>query len=83
MKNITVSVDEETYRKARIRAAERDTSVSRMVREFLNQLAGKESEFERLARQERELRAQLKNFSGADRLSREELHDRSLGRQKR
>jgi plasmid stability protein len=83
MKNITVSVDEETYRKARIRAAERDTSVSRMVREFLNQIAGQESEFERLARQERELRAQLKNFSGADRLSREELHARSLGRQKR
>lgn len=83
MKNITVSVDEETYRRARIKAAERDTSVSRMVREFLNRVAGEESEFERLARQERELRAQIKNFSGADRLSREELHDRSLGRQKR
>lgn len=83
MKNITVSVDEETYRRARIKAAERDTSVSRMVREFLNRVAGEESEFERLARQERELRAEIKNFSAADRLSREELHDRSLGRQKR
>ena len=83
MKNITVSVDDDTYRKARIKAAERDTSVSRLVRDFLDRLAGEESEFERLARQERELRAQIEDFSGADRLSREELHDRSLGRQKR
>ena len=32
MKNITVSVDEETHRLARIRAAELDTSVSALVR---------------------------------------------------
>lgn len=82
MKNITVSVDEDTYRKARIKAAERDSSVSRLVRDFLNRLAGEESEFERLERQERELRAQIKNFSAADRVSRDELHDRSLGRRR-
>ncbi len=40
MKNITVSVDEETHRLARIRAAELDTSVSALVREFLHRLAG-------------------------------------------
>ena len=39
MKNITVSVDEETHRMARIRAAELDTSVSALVREFLRSLA--------------------------------------------
>ena len=39
MKNITVSVDEETHRLARIRAAELDTSVSALVREFLRSLA--------------------------------------------
>ena len=32
MKNITVSVDEETYRLSRIRAAEAGTSVSALVR---------------------------------------------------
>ncbi len=36
MKNITLKVDDETYRKARIRAAKAGTSVSAMVREFLN-----------------------------------------------
>ncbi len=44
MKNITVSVDEGTYRRARIRAAELDTSVSALVRNFLRSLeAGGES----------------------------------------
>jgi len=35
MKNITVTVDDETYRRARILAAERETSVSAMVKEYL------------------------------------------------
>ncbi len=36
MKNITLKVDDATYRKARIRAAKAGTSVSAMVRDFLN-----------------------------------------------
>ena len=38
MRNITVSVDDETYRRARIVAAEQDTSISALVRDFLNGL---------------------------------------------
>ena len=38
MKNITVSVDDETYRRARIAAAANDTSVSAMVRAVLEDL---------------------------------------------
>lgn len=34
-KNITLKIDEETYRRARIRAAQMETSVSAMVRDFL------------------------------------------------
>ena len=41
MRNITVSVDEETHRHARIRAAELDTSVSALVREFLGRLVSR------------------------------------------
>ena len=36
MKNITLKVDDNTYQKARVRAAQAGTSVSAMVREFLN-----------------------------------------------
>ena len=38
MKNITVSIDEETHRHARIRAAELGTSVSALVRGYLREL---------------------------------------------
>ncbi len=76
MKNITVSVDDDTYRRARIKAAERDTSVSAMVRGYLQDVAAGESDTERLKREERALREKVLNFSGKDRLSRDDVHDR-------
>lgn len=42
MKNITLKIDDEAYRKARILAARRGTSVSGMVREFLVSLESEE-----------------------------------------
>ena len=93
MKNITVSVDEETHRLARIRAAELDTSVSALVRDYLKNLvadrsggsAGNspvlEAEAERRRRRLREviedIRAASPGFRAADNLSREELYDRA------
>ena len=53
---ITVSLEEETYRRVRVIAAERDTSVSALVKRFLLEFGSDESETERLKRQERELR---------------------------
>jgi len=76
MKNITVSLDDETYRRARMVAAERDTSVSALVKRFLLELTSGETEFERLKREERELRKKIKLFSASDRLPRDEIHDR-------
>ena len=46
MRNITVSVDEETHRMARIRAAELDTSVSALVRDFLRSLADQTAQWD-------------------------------------
>ena len=76
VKNITVSVDDETYRRARIKAAERATSLSALVRRFLLDLISEESPERGLERRERELRAQIRDFSAGDRLSREEAHQR-------
>jgi hypothetical protein len=83
MKNITVSIDEELYRLARIKAAERSTSVSALFRAFLVNLTGgggAETEFQRLAREEQELRAELAahrlGLSPAHHLTRDEVHDR-------
>ena len=50
MRNITVAVPDETYRKAKVRAAELDTSVSALVRGFLEDVAATESDFDRRRR---------------------------------
>jgi hypothetical protein len=76
VRNITVSLDDETYRRARMKAAEQDTSVSALVRRFLADLAAGESENERLRRQERVLREQITAFRAGDRLSRDAVHRR-------
>jgi hypothetical protein len=39
MKNVTIALDEETHRKARIRAAELGTSLSALVKDYLNSLS--------------------------------------------
>jgi phage shock protein A len=78
MKNITVSLDEETYRRARMIAAQQDTSVSALVKRFLQELGSGESEAERLKRQERALRERIATFRGSDRLPRTSVHDRGL-----
>jgi len=76
VKNLTVSLPDEVYRLARVKAAERDTSVSALVREFLTQLAQEESDFERRRRLQSEILAEISNFSAGDRLTRDEVHDR-------
>lgn len=86
MKNVTVSLDDDTYRNARRRAAENDRSLSSVVREALQSYGAQEGEFDRLARMEKELRAELdaqgKGFSGR-RMTREELYDPERMREER
>ena len=92
MKNITVSVDEETHRLARIRAAELETSVSALVREYLRYLAvgpdgrgeaGAESDETIYQRRCRLLRKVLQDFDRqgvglrmSENLPRDALYDR-------
>ena len=76
MKNITVSVPDDVYRRARIRAAEKGTSVSALVRDQLEKIAVEVSEFERLKRLQDQVIDSIDEFSAADRMSRDEVHDR-------
>lgn len=78
MKNITVSVPDEVYRAARIRAAEEGRSVSGMVSAYLRSLSGKRTEFARLEAQQRRIQSQITRFRAADRLGRDEAHDRAV-----
>ena len=77
VKNVTVSLDDDTYRRARMIAAERDTSISALVKEFLLRLGSGESQVDRLKREERALREGITSFRASDKQSRDELHDRA------
>ena len=91
MKNITVSIDERTHRQARVRAAELGTSVSALVRTYLNRLVAEpledkvtEEESETpLERRRRLLREVFADFDArgvgirmSENISRDELYDR-------
>jgi hypothetical protein len=78
MKNITVTVPDDVYRNARIRAAERGTSVSSLVAEYLRSLSGREAEFSRLEAQQKQIQTQISRFRAGDRLDRDQLHDRAV-----
>jgi plasmid stability protein len=78
MKNITVSVPDDVYRAARIRAAERGTSVSSLVAEHLRSLSDRDAELVRARATWNQVAAEISDFHGGDRLSREELHERAI-----
>lgn len=80
MKNITIALDDETYRKARIVAAQRDSSVSALVKKFLLSLTA-ETVVPRDLKQEQEtlldsLWQRHPGFTAAENLSRDALHER-------
>lgn len=75
MKNITVSLPDDAYRRARMTAASRDTSVSALVREFLEALDA-EGDFARRVKLERDVLASVKRFRAGDRLRRDAIHER-------
>jgi len=81
MKNITVSVNEDLYHRARVRAAEKRTSLSALVRNYLTHLVEEEPEFERLRREQDKVLARIRRahggFSAGQRLSRDQVHDRA------
>jgi len=78
VRNITVSVPDEVYRVARVRAAEAGSSVSALVADFLRSLSQDDREFARLEARQREMQAQITRFRAGDRLSRDAVHERAV-----
>ncbi len=73
--NLTLSVDEQTLQKARQRADAMGKSVNQLVREYLEQLAGK-ADREALLREFREMSKHPSGDSKGWKFNREELHER-------
>jgi Arc/MetJ family transcription regulator len=73
--NITLSVDDDVIQEARRRAAVLGKSVNQLVREYLEQLAGK-SDLEAHASEFRELSRNPTGNSRGWKFNRDEIHER-------
>ena len=81
MENLTITVDEETVKRARIRALEEGTSVNALLRSYLEEYSGVRRERREAGRRLLELARNSKMSSGGEGLpKREELYDRPIGR---
>jgi plasmid stability protein len=78
MANITVTVPDDVYRAARVRAAEQGSSVSALVAGYLRSLSERDAEFAMLEAQQQRVQEQIAHFRARDRLDREELHTRAV-----
>lgn len=78
MKNLTVSIPDDVYRVARVRAAEGGSSVSALVADYLRSLGDSKAEFSRLKAQQNDVIGEIERFRAGDRLTRDELHRRAI-----
>jgi len=81
MTNLTITVDEHTLKRARMRALEEDTSVNAVLRNFLEEYSGVRRERREAGRRLLELSEKSRASSEGKGLpSREELYEERLGR---
>ena len=74
--NLTVSLDRQTVRKAKILAAKRGTSVSGLLARQIEDLVGEDEAYERDERQALALLETGFRLGGTIQASRDELHER-------
>jgi hypothetical protein len=74
--NLTVSLPQQTIRKAKVLAARRGSSISGLIAEQIEILVGEEEAYERAERQAKALLKQGFHLGGVIRSSRDEWHER-------
>lgn len=73
MANLTITIDDELLKRARIRALEQDTSVNALLRDYLTAFAGVERDaLEEVVR----MAGRARSSSGGRKWKREEAHGR-------
>lgn len=81
MANLTLAIDNDILKKARIRALEEGTSVNALVRDYLEAYSGLRSEREQAIARFLELSRTAHGGSEGRRWTRDELYDDRLSRQ--
>jgi hypothetical protein len=74
--NVTVSISQQTLRKAKVLAARRGSSISGLLAQQIEILVGEEEAYERSERQATALLDQGFHLGGRIRASRDEWHER-------
>jgi hypothetical protein len=77
LRNVTITLDEEVARWARVEAARRDTSVSQMVAQLLREQMLGADEYEAARRRYFSQEARVHRTPGAPYPDRAELHERN------
>ena len=78
MANLTIAVDDDLLRRARILALEQGRSVNALLREYLESFAGKTSVHERAIQGLDTIAERTPSGSAGQRWTREELYDRPV-----
>jgi len=81
-RNVTVALDDETFAKARVRAAERNLSLSRFMAELLGRELRQDDEYARAYRGWRAARPFTVKVKARDYPTREDVHDRTVLRRR-
>jgi hypothetical protein len=74
--NLTVSLSKDTLQKAKVLAARRSTSISRLLAEQIETLVGKDEAYERAKRHARAMLRKGFHMGGGPLPTRDELHER-------
>ena len=76
MANLTITLDDEILRRARLRALEQDTSVNTILRDYLEAYAAVGSTWDQATEEILRLSSRSKSGRGDRRWTRDELHER-------
>ena len=80
MANLTIAIEDDVLKKARLRAVEQSTSVNAVVREFLREYAGTATRQAAAAKRVIELAHESNAQVGPITWTRDEVHDRQAAR---
>ena len=75
-RNLTLSLEQKTIRRAKVLAAKQETSISKLLADQIEALVGEDEAYERAERQALALLEQGFHLGGVIRASRDELHER-------
>jgi hypothetical protein len=78
MANLTLTIDDDVLRKARLRALEEGTSVNAVVRQYLESYTGVRRVHEVVVAEILSLSKRSRSRRGSRRWTRDDLHDRGL-----